>query len=289
VVDIGVEQPVALVTGATGGIGRWIALGLARAHRHVILIGRDPARGEAAHRWIAEQVPGASTELLLCDLSLLSETRKLAKAVLSRHPKIAILVNNAGIFDARPVTTVEGHCRVLATNHLSPFVLTRALLPALAAGAPSRIVNIGSSTSDKARIDLDNLVLGRRWAMRRAYSQSKLAMMMTSFALAGRLEGCGVVANVVHPGLVASGLVRSGGVIGAAWRCLALLALSEEAGADTPLYAALASEMAAVSGVYLKDRRAVAPNRRALDPVLRERVWAATQRLIASPDEFVPA
>lgn len=285
----GVEQPVALVTGATGGIGRWIALGLARARHHVILVGRDPARGEAAQRWIAEKAPGASTQLLLCDLSLLSETRNLARTVLSRHPKIAILVNNAGIFDARRVITAEGHCRVLATNHLSPFVLTQALLPALAAGAPSRIVNIGSSTSDKARIDPDNLVLGRRWAMRRAYSQSKLAMMMTSFALARRLEGTGMVCCVVHPGLVASGLVRSGGVIGAAWRCMALWALTEEAGADTPLYAALAPQMATVSGVYLKDRRAVAPNWRALDPALQELVWAATQRLTDQAGGGAPA
>ena len=79
------------------------------------------------------------------------------------------------------------------------------------------------------------------------------------------------------------------GSIGAAWRCLALMALSEEGGADTPLYAALAPEFAAVSGVYLKDRRAVAPNCRALDPVLLERVWAATERLTARPDDRVPA
>ena len=285
---IGANQPIAIVTGATGGIGRWIALGLARAGHHVILIGRDRTRGEAAQRWIAEQAPGAGTELLLCDLSLLSQTRQAGAAILSRHPQIAVLVNNAGIFDARPVITTEGHCRVLATNHLSPFVLTQTLLPALAAGAPSRIVNIGSSTSDHARIDPDNLVLGRRWAMRRAYSQSKLAMMMTTFALARRLEGSGVVANVVHPGLVASGLVRSGGIIGLVWRCLASLALSEEQGAQTPLCAALAPEFAAASGVYFKDRRIVTPNRRALDPVVVERVWRATARLTASPGEPAP-
>ena len=288
-VAIGVEQSVAIVTGATGGIGRWIALGLARAGRHVILIGRDRARGEAAQSSIAEQVPGASTELLISDLSLLLETRNVANVILSRHPKIAILVNNAGIFDARAVTTVEGHCRVLATNHLSPFVLTQALLPALEAGAPSRIVNIGSSTSDNARINPDNLVLGRRWTMRRAYSQSKLAMLMTTFAFARRLEGSGAVACVVHPGFVATGLVRTGGMIGLAWRCLAPMALSEEQGADTPLYAALAPEFAAVSGVYLKDRRAVAPNYQALDPVLVERVWAATERLTAWPGHTVQA
>jgi NAD(P)-dependent dehydrogenase (short-subunit alcohol dehydrogenase family) len=245
----------------------------------VVLVGRDEARGRAAQSWISERLPRADTELFLADLSLLADTRAVGHHIVSRHARISLLINNAGIFDARPIATSEGHDRVLATNLLCPFVLTQVLLPALKAGAPSRIVNVGSSTSDRARIDPDDLVLGRRWTMVGAYSQSKLALMMTTFALAKRLDGTGVVANVVHPGLVASGLVRTGGLIGLAWRGLALTALTEEQGADTPLYAALSAELGSISGVYLKNRRAVSPNRRALDPALVERVWKATERL----------
>jgi NAD(P)-dependent dehydrogenase (short-subunit alcohol dehydrogenase family) len=274
---------VAIVTGATGGIGRWIALGLARAGYHTVLIGRDAARAEVAQAWIAERVPQASTEPMLADLSRLAATRALGEAIAASHQKIAVLVNNAGIFDATRVVTTEGHERVLATNLLSPFVLTRALLPALLAGAPSRIVTVGSSTSDSARIDPDRLVLGARWTMVQAYGQSKLAAMMMTFAFAGQLAGTGVTANVVHPGLVASGLVRTPGIIGFAWRCMAPFALSEEQGADTPLAAALAPEFANISGVYLKTRRAAPPNPQALDPVLVDRVWAATLRLADEP------
>lgn len=270
-----------MVTGATGGIGRWIARGLARAGQHVVMIARDRARAEAAQAWIAQAVPQASTELVIADLSLLAAAHDAGRRIASRHPRIAVLVNNAGIFDAKKVITAEGHERVLATNLLAPFVWTDALLPALRAGAPSRIVNIGSSTSDRARIDPDHLVLGRDWTMVRAYGQSKLALMMTTFALAKRLEGSGVTANVVHPGLVATGLVRTGGIIGLVWRCMAPFALSEEQGADTALYAALAPEMGTASGLYLKNRRVAPPNRRALDPVLVERVWTATERLTA--------
>jgi NAD(P)-dependent dehydrogenase (short-subunit alcohol dehydrogenase family) len=274
---------VAIVTGATGGIGRWIALGLARAGHHTILIGRDRACADAAQAWIADRVPHASTETTIADLSLLAATHAVGGEIVARHAKIAVLVNNAGIFDAKRVVTAEGHERVLATNLLSPFVLTRALLPALLAGAPSRIVTVGSSTSDNARLDPERLVLGPRWTMVQAYGQSKLAVMMMTFAFAKRLAGTGVVANVVHPGLVASGLVRTPGIIGLAWRCLAPFALREEQGADTPLAAALAPEFAQASGVYLKSRRAVPPNRQALDPVLVERVWAATQLLADEP------
>jgi NAD(P)-dependent dehydrogenase (short-subunit alcohol dehydrogenase family) len=273
------ERPIAVVTGATGGIGRWIALGMARAGHHVILMGRDRGRAESTRTWIDRQVPQASIELVIADLSLLSETRNAGRHIAERHSRIAVLINNAGVFETRPVTTAEGHDRVLATNLLSPFVLTEELLPSLLAGAPSRIVNVGSSTSDRARIDPDNLVLGHRWAMQRAYSQSKLALMMTTFHLANRLRGTGVVANVVHPGLVASGLVRTGGVIGLVWRGLAFAALTEEQGALTPLHAALAPEFASASGLYLKDRRVVPPNPRALDPDVLERVWRATARL----------
>ncbi len=172
---------------------------------------------------------------------------------------------------------------MLATNLLSPFVLTEQLLPALRAAAPSRIVTVGSSMSDRARLNPCHLVLGQRWTMVRAYSNAKLALMMVTFALARRMAGTGVVANVVHPGLVATGLVRAHGVIGLVWRWLATLALSAEQGADTPLHVALAPEFATRSGVYVKKRRVVRPNRQALDPALAAAVWTATERLANAP------
>ena len=266
-------QGTAIVTGATGGIGRWIALGLAHAGYHTVLVGRDAARGQAALDWIAH--PDASLEL--ADLSSLAETRALGDRLVARHPRITVLVNNAGVFRARRERTAEGHDVVLATNHLSPFVLTQALLPALRAGAPSRIVTVGSDTSDNAGMDPDNLALDRGWTMTRAYGRSKLAQMMTTFELAGRLDG--VVANVAHPGRVATGLVRTPGVIGLAWRLMALTSLTPKQGADTPLHVALAPELAGMTGLYFKDRHPVKPNRRALDPALRHAVWDATERL----------
>jgi NAD(P)-dependent dehydrogenase (short-subunit alcohol dehydrogenase family) len=207
-------KPVAVVTGATGGIGRWIALGLARAGYHTILVGRDEARGAAAQAWIAAQLPGASTEPMLADLSSIAATRDLGRRIAAAHPALSLLVANAGVFRARREETAEGHEMVLAVNHLSPFVLIDTLQDALVAGAPSRIVVVGSSTSDRARIDPGNLELTRGWGMVRAYGQSKLAVMIATFGWAERLRASGVTANVVHPGTVATGLVRSRGVIG---------------------------------------------------------------------------
>ncbi len=274
-------RQVSVVTGATGGIGRWIALGLARAGHHVVLVCRDAGRGAAAAAWIAQHAPACSTEIRLADLASLRAARRVGGEIAAAHPRVGLLVNNAGMFASRRQVTAEGHEAVLAVNHLAPFVLTDALEDALRAGAPARIVNVGSSTSDRAMIDPDDLELARHWGMVRAYSGSKLAMMMATFARAGRLRGSGVVANVVHPGAVASGLVRAGGPIGAAWRLMAPFLRSEEQGADTPLHVALAPDWAVTTGAYVKDRAAVRPNRRALDAALLQRVEAATRALAA--------
>ena len=277
----GTDRRVAVVTGATGGIGRWIALGLARAGLHVVLVGRSAERANATVRWIAEKAPGSSTEIRLADLALLRTTGQQGREIALAHPRIAVLVNNAGIFSARRRLTMEGREAVLAVNHLAPFVITDALEEALRSGAPSRIVNVGSSTSDRARIDPADLELVRGWGMVRAYGQSKLALMMATFARAERLRGTSVVANVVHPGLVATGLIREGGPIGAAWRLMAAFARTEEQGAVTPLHVALSPDWATVTGAYVRDQIAVAPNRRALNPALVREVDAASRELVA--------
>ena len=271
--------PVAVVTGATGGIGRWIALGLAKAGDHTVMVGRNAARGQAAQDWIANQASRTSTEFMLADLASLAETQALGHSLVTAYPKIDILVANAGIFSARHETTPEGHDRVLAVNLLSPFVLIGALQPALIAAAPSRIIVVGSSTSDNARIDPANLELTRRWSMIRAYSQSKLAVMMVTFEYADRLRRHGVTANVVHPGTVATGLVRTRGIIGLAWRLMAPWIRTEEQGAETPLYAALAPELAETTGQYFKNRARAEPNRLTGNRALADSVWEATRRL----------
>lgn len=272
---------VSVVTGASGGIGRWIALGLARTGHHVELVCRDPQRGAALVAWLAGQAPGCSTGLHIADLGELRAAHSLGQKIAATHPRIGVLVNNAGVFAARRRLTVEGHDSVLAVNHLAPFVLTDAMEGALRAGAPSRIVNVGSSTSDRADIDPGDLELTRGWGMVRAYSRSKLAMMMATFARAERLRGSGVVANVVHPGAVATGLVREAGPIGFAWRMMAPFLRTEAQGAITPVHVALAADWAHVTGAYVKDLAAVQPNPRAGDSSLVAKVDLATRALTA--------
>ncbi len=276
----------AVVTGATGGIGRWIALGLADAGYSVFVIGREAARLAPAQSWIASRVPHAIGRIhcIAADLSLLSEARASAEAILSRTSRLDLLVNNAGILCPHRLETVEGHERTLAVNHLAPFVLTRALLPALREAARSsgeaRVVNVGSSTSDRARIDPGDLELARGWRMVRAYSSSKLALLITSLAFADELEASRITVNVAHPGMVATGLVRHPGAAAMAWKLMAPFLLTEQQGAATPLHVALSPACAGVSGRYWKRCRPSRPNPLALDPALRARVLAATEALV---------
>ena len=277
---------VSLVTGATGGIGRWIARGLASAGHVVVIIARDRQRGDATLEWIAAQLPSARVELLTADLSSLVATHQVAARAVERYPAIDVLVNNAGVFRIRREETAEAHEYVIAVNHLSPFLLTRALIPSLRSaaekGSGARIVNIGSSTSDRARIDPADLEGKRRWGMVRSYSQSKLALTMATIGWARRLQGVGVTANVVHPGTVATGLVRATGPIGLAWRAMAPFLLTEQQGADTPLHVALSPEFRTITGAYVKQRRVVQPNRRVLDATLMQQVWLATESLVGT-------
>ncbi len=261
-------MPVALVTGVTHGIGLWTALGLARQGGTIILVARDATRGAATKQWLVERAPAASFELEIADLASLDSVRALATRVRARHARLDLLVNNAGLIRDRRELTEEGFERVFAVNCLAPFLLTRELEGLLQAGAPARIVNVGSASSDRARIDLDNLQAEKRFSIMGAYGQSKLAMMLWTFELARRLEGTGVTANIVHPGTVATNIGNLGGWKSWIFGSLKPFLLSEEKGAETTIHVALAPELAAVSGRYFKEKAEAAPNPVALDQVL---------------------
>ncbi len=273
------DQKIAIVTGATSGLGEWVAFGLARAGYHVVLVARDAQRGAATQAWIAGRAPGASTELVLADLSLLAEARRAGLAIAGAHPRIDVLVNNAGLITAKREETAEGHERIIAVNHLAPFALTNALEPALVAGAPARVINVGSTASDRASIDVDDLECAENWNPMRAYGRSKLALMMATFERAQRMEGTGVTVNVAHPGVVATRFGDVGGPIGLGWRVIRPFLLTAEQGADTPLHLALSPQLAGQTGLYWKKRKVARPNRQALDTGLVRRLWWATEQL----------
>jgi len=270
-------RKIALVTGATNGIGIWTALGLAKGGDVVGIVARDRARGEAMQKWLAEHAPASRIDLFVAELSSLAEVRRLAAEVKARYARLDLLINNAGLACDKRKLTVEGFERTIAVNYLAPFLLTLELLDLLRRSAPARIVNVGSSSSDHATLDLDNLQSERRFSIIGAYGQSKLALMLFTFELAQRLEGTGVVVNIVHPGTVATNIFNLGGWKGALITVLSPLIrqflLSPEQGARTTLHVATSPALATATGRYFKEGKEAVPNPLSQDRALAKAVW----------------
>ena len=278
----GRARPVAVVTGATGDIGRHVVAGVLAAGMRVVAIGRDAGRLAALRASLPDA--GDTLELAVHDLSLVGASRQAGDAIAARERAVAVLVNNAGIFTTRRGETAEGHERVLATNHLSPFALTAALLPALERHGAARIVNVGSIIAERARLDRGgdpgSWELRRGWSGPRAYARSKLLLAAATFGWAERLRGRGVTANVVHPGSVATGLVRDGVLAPLAWGLMKPFLLTPAQGAEAPLHLALSPGWAGRTGRYTRRMTEAPPGALALDPALIDRVWASTKRIV---------
>lgn len=189
---------VCLVTGATSGIGKATALGLARLGATIGLVARDKERGEATAGEI-RAATGSPVEVLLCDLSVQASVRELAREALTRFEHLHVLVNNAGVSLRRRSLTPDGLETTFAVNHLAPFLLTNLLLERLEASAPARLVTVTSTAFRHGQIRFDDLQGERSWSGIRAYNQSKLANVLFTLELARRLEGTGVTANCSTP------------------------------------------------------------------------------------------
>jgi retinol dehydrogenase 14 len=189
-----VEQPrsgpmagrTVLITGASGGIGRATALGLAALGAHLALTGRDAGRTEDAARAI-RAAGGGQVDVFVADLSAQSQVRRLAGQVLQRLPRIDVLVNNAGGFWNTRHVTADGLEHTFALNHLAPFLLTSLLLGRLTHGPPARVVTVASNAQALGRIEFEDLQAERSYSGARAYNQSKLANVMFTYELARRL------------------------------------------------------------------------------------------------------
>ena len=194
---------VAVVTGANGGLGLEVARELARKGGRVVMLARDQAKAEAARASIRDELPDASLELRPLDLASLASVGEAAARILADHPRIDVLVNNAGVMGVPERRTTDGFELQLAVNHLGHFALTAHLLSALLQSPDARVVSVTSTGRHAGRpIDLDNPNLRGSYDPWRAYGQSKLANLHFALELDRRFRAAGVPARsiVVHPG-----------------------------------------------------------------------------------------
>jgi len=278
------QGKVVVLTGGTSGIGEAAAIRLASMGARLVLVARDASRAETILKRLQKMSPGVATPHTahLADLSLVAETRRVAREIAATEPRIDVLINNAGLICARRQVNAEGYELTFATNHLAYFVLTHGLLPRMLASDPARIVNTASEVHRGAKLDFGDLQSEQGYSGFGAYAKSKLANVLFTSELARRLSGSGVTANSLHPGVVASrfGLPRDGqGGDPSSARFLSAHGISPEEGAETIVYLASAAEAAKASGQYFDQSRAVMPSKEAQDWAVAKKLWEESQHL----------
>ena len=275
------KHKTVVVTGATSGIGRATAVGLAKLDSRLILVGRDAGRAEETVAAIRKATGRKDVEVVRGDFARQAEVRRVADELLARTEAIHVLVNNAGVTMMKRTTTPDGFETTFAVNHLGYFLLTGLLLPRLRAAAPgARIVNVASDAHRWGPLDFDDLQNEREYKGLRVYGQSKTANLLFTRELARRLAGSGVTANALHPGAVATRLGRGSGLlVDGLQRLVGLFMKSPERGAETSLFLATAPELEGVNGRYFADKREKQPRPHASDDALASRLWDVSEDL----------
>ena len=270
-----------LITGGSDGIGYAAAVALARLGAMVVIVGRNAEKTRAAVAGIRRRTGNPSVSFLLADLSSQREVRRLAAEVKEQLPRLDVLLNNAGAIFLSRRTSVEGIEMTFALNHLGYFLLTTLLLDLLAASAPSRIINVSSSSHYEPRsLQLEDLPRTGSGRAYRAYGRSKLCNVLFTYELARRLEGSRVTANALHPGLVRTSIARNNGILGRlANFFIGVRGVDAARGAETLVYLASSPEMEGVTGKFFIDRRAVPSSSLSYDAGLAAQLWEQSEQL----------
>ena len=276
---------VCLVTGANQGIGKETAVALARIGATVVMTSRDRVKGEAALADVRTRSGRQDVELMLADFGSFASTRQLAADFKAKHRRLDVLVNNAGAIMTSRSETSDGFETTFGVNHLGYFLLTSLLLDTVKASAPSRIVNVASRAHLRSEMDFDDLNSRQgRYSAMTTYARSKLANVLFTYELARRLQGTGVTANCLHPGVVRTGFGKNNsGYAKMLFQVFQVVArpwlLSPEKGAATSIYLASSPEVEGVTGKYFADCRETPSSPASYDEPSQRRLWVVSEEM----------
>jgi NAD(P)-dependent dehydrogenase (short-subunit alcohol dehydrogenase family) len=240
-----------LITGATSGIGKETGKALAEKGANIIIASRDMAKGKAVKSEIDKTSQG-KVSVLHCDLASQDSIRRCCAEYRQQYDKLDVLINNAGVWNTRFKETPDGIEETLAVNVLGPYMMTCLLLDPLRNASPSRIINV-SSGLHFGNISFKDIEYRQKFSGFHAYRQSKLAVILLTRLLAGKLNRHGISVNCMHPGLVDTQLGRHGSSFFNAF--FRIFGKSAEKGADTLVYLASSPEVADISGEYFTNRK----------------------------------
>jgi NAD(P)-dependent dehydrogenase (short-subunit alcohol dehydrogenase family) len=267
--------PICLVTGATAGIGKALAIGLAQRGATVILVARDPARGQAALEEAHTAAPNATLDLLLADLSSQAAVHQLVDNVQAKYSKLDVLINNAGIYKSTRTLTADGLETMFATNHLAPFLLTNLLLPTLQASGAARVLTLSAPSTTK--LDFDNLQGETHFNGLEAFGATKMANLLFTFEAARRFAPHNVFVNAVHPGLVKSNIMQEAPAP-IRW-ITSLISTSPQRAIQPIVRLALDPQFASAHGEFYKNAKPIQADAYATDNGIQHKLWRISGQL----------
>lgn len=278
----------AVVTGATSGIGYGIAKGLAQMGLNLVVIGRNQKKGENVVAALKKDYNNPEITYYNIDLCSQKQIRKTGGEISHNHPKIDVLINNAGVWTSRCELTEEKIEKQFAVNHLAYFLLTHLLYPNIASTPDGRIINIGSDSHRYGRINFNDLNLQRSYHGLKAYGQSKLANLLFTYQLDRIKPEDHVSVYCVQPGLVKTdiGVKHTNPFHSFMWKLRRLGGMTPEEAATTAIFLATAPEVSGQSGLYwdkCKPKPSSARSKSAEDAV---RLWQISEQLCGIENYF---
>ncbi|XP_033110550.1 retinol dehydrogenase 13-like [Anneissia japonica] len=281
-----IEGKTVIITGANCGIGKETALDLAKRGGRIILACRDEAKAQKACREIIAESDNQNVSVKLLDLASLKSIRKFAQEINEEEKQVQILINNAGVMRCPYKKTEDGYEYQFAVNHLGHFLLTNLLLDKLKQSKPGRIITVSSIAHERGEIEFDDLNSEKNYDKAYAYSDSKLANVLFTHELSRRLQGTGVTANCLHPGIVKTQIGRHTAMQNSQFSMSILgpifwmFVKTPVQGAQTTIECAVNEKLETVSGKYFKDCKITECDPKGRDDEVAIRLWNVSEQMV---------
>jgi len=272
-----VKNKIVLITGATSGIGKETARGLAELGATIVFTTRDNLKGEKTKKKLIAATNNENIHMLKCDLASFESIKNCCKEFKSKYDKLHVLINNAGVWDFKRRESKDGIENIFATNYLAPFLMTNLLLDVLKKSNPSHIINV-TSGMHYGTINFDDIEFKQKFSGAKAYRQSKLGLILYTRLLAKKLEGTGVTVNTVHPGMNKTDLGRDAS--GFSRMIFKMMGKDPKIGAETSIYLASSPEVENITGEYFAKKEIKKSSKESYDMDLAKKLWDVSEKYL---------
>ncbi len=271
------KNKIVLITGATSGIGKEIAIGLANLGATIVFTTRDNSKGEKTRNELIAAINNENIDMVKCDLASFESIRNCCKEFKSKYDSLHVLINNAGVWDFKRRESKDEIENIFATNYLAPFLMTNLLLDVLKKSNPSHIINV-TSGMHYGTINFDDIEFKQKFSGAKAYRQSKLGLILFTRLLAKKLEGTGVTVNAVYPGMNKTDLGRDAS--GFSRMIFKMMGKDPKIGAETSIYLASSPEVENITGEYFAKKKIKRSSTESYDKDLAEKLWNDSEKYL---------